>query len=283
MTVRWLRGVWRETPDGLKVLWLALWSVGVVLLGWGWWGDQAGFWSSRPFITNVFSSLTAVCFGVPLALILLQRLGLAQAEAVEARAAQRLAAVVVEDLVLAVPALRPGPMSDLRSAEAELFKVERAAQEAIRQWDSSQDEECLRELRELVADGTLDKALADFRSAVRPGSRAVPAVAEVSAHWSFLNTTVRSRLMETGGTWLAPALAAQIDHMVNLLTADAYLDAWLRDLDMAVRRFRTTSDLSTALRQLWTQLEIGYEVAEAVRELDDLVATASQVLRAPAG
>jgi hypothetical protein len=143
VTVRWLRGMWRETPDGLRVLWLALWSAGVVLLGLGWWGDQAGFWSSKPFITNVFSSLTAVLFGVPLALIVLQRLGLAQAEAVEARAAQRLATTVVKDLASAAPRLHPGPLSDLRNAEAELLKVERAAQEAIRQWDSTQDEENL--------------------------------------------------------------------------------------------------------------------------------------------
>ncbi|GAA3676995.1 hypothetical protein GCM10022267_74870 [Lentzea roselyniae] len=93
--------------------------------------------------------------------------------------------------------------------------MERAAQEAIRQWDSAQDEESL---RDLVFGGTLDKALADFRSAVRPGGQAVPVVAEVSAHWSFLNATVRSRLLETGGKWLAPPLAAQIDEMVKLVT-----------------------------------------------------------------
>ncbi|SMD25981.1 hypothetical protein SAMN05661093_09559 [Kibdelosporangium aridum] len=270
--------MWRETPAGLRVLWLALWSVGVVLLGLGWWGDQAGFWSSKPFITNVFSSLTAVLFGVPLALIVLQRLGLTQAEAVEARAAQRLATTVVEDLASAAPRLHPGPLSDLRDAEAELLKVERAAQEAIRQWDSTQDEESLRALRELVSGGTLDKALADFRSAIKPGRQAVPVVAEVSAHWSFLNTTVRSRLLETGGTWLAPPLAAQIDEMVQLVRADPYMDGWLRDLDMAIRRFHTASDLSTALRHLWTQLEIGYELAEAVNQLSDLTAQASRVL-----
>lgn len=65
MPVRRLREMWRETPEGLRASWLVLWGVGVVLLGAGWWGDQAGFWSSKPFITNVFSSLTAAWFGVP--------------------------------------------------------------------------------------------------------------------------------------------------------------------------------------------------------------------------
>ncbi|MFI5593142.1 hypothetical protein ACIA5G_49405 [Amycolatopsis sp. NPDC051758] len=220
-----------------------LWSAGAVLLGLEWWGDQARFWSSKPFVTNVFSSLTAALFGVPLALIVLQRLGVTQAEAVEARAARRLAAKVVRDLA---PALHPGPSSDLLAAEAGLLKVERAAQEAIRQ-----------------------------------ARQIVPAVAEVSAHWSFLGATVRSRLLETGGTWPAAPLAARINGIVQLLTADPYLDGWLRDLDMALRRFQ--ADPAPVLRDLWTQLEIGYELAEAVGQLDDLTAEASRVIGATSG
>jgi hypothetical protein len=276
--MRWLRGVWRETPGGLRVLWLVLWGVDAALLGAGWWGDQAGFWSTKPFITNVFSSLTAALFGVPLALIVLQRVVLTQAETVAARAAQRLAAKVVEDLVVAVAKLCPVPVSDVRNVEAELLMVERAAQETIRRWDRNQDEDSLSALRGLVDNGTLDKALEGFRSVIRPGRQTVPVVAEISAHWSFLHTTVRSRLLEAGRTWLAPPLAAQIDEMVRRLTTDPYLDGWLRDLDMAVGRFQTTSDLSTALRNVWAQLEIGYELAEAVSLLSDLTAEASRAL-----
>jgi hypothetical protein len=257
---------------------LLLWGMGAALLGAGWWGDQVGFWSSKPFVTNVFSSLTAAMFGVPLALIVLQRVGLAQAEMVEARAAQRLAAEVVEDLVVAAAKLCPGSLSDVRQVEAELLMVERAAQEAIRQWDRSQDEDRLSALRRFLDDGTLDKALEGFRSAITPGRRTVPVVAEISAHWSFLNTTIRSRLLESGRIWLAPSLAAQIDEMVRRLTTDPYLDGWLRDLDMAIGRFRNTLDLSGVLRDLWIQVEVGYEFAEAVSLLGDLAAEASRAL-----
>jgi hypothetical protein len=65
---------------------------------------------------------------------------------------------------------------------------------------------------------------------------------------------------------------------VKLVTADPYMDGWLRDLDMSIRRFDTSSDRSTALRHLWTQLEIGYELAEAVSQLSDLTAHACRVL-----
>jgi len=276
--MRWLRMAWRETPGGLRALSLALWAVGGALLGFGWWGDQVGFWADKPFITNVFSSVTAVSFGVPLALIVVERMGVAQAEAVEARAARRLAAKVVKDLVLAVPRLRPGTASNLRDAEAGLRVVERAAQEAIRQWESSRDQESVRALRRFVEDGSLFRALEDFRVAIRPGRQAVPVVAEVSAHWSFLNTTVRSRLLETGETWLEAPLAAQIDGMVGRLTADPYMDGWLRDVDMALRRFSTSPDLSFSLRDLWAQLELGAELAEAIAQLAGLTAEASLVL-----
>src|SRR4051812_50087092 len=83
--MRWLRMAWRETAGGLRALSLALWAVGGALLGFGWWGDQVGFWADKPFITNVFSSVTAVSFGVPLALIVVGRVGGAQAGAVGGR------------------------------------------------------------------------------------------------------------------------------------------------------------------------------------------------------
>jgi hypothetical protein len=73
--------------------------------------------------------------------------------------------------------------------------------------------------------------------------------------------------------------------MVELVTADPYLDGWLRDLDMAIRRVHTASpsDLSSALRNLLTPLETGYELAEAVGKLGDLTTQAARVLTSPSG
>ncbi|MFF1607621.1 hypothetical protein ACFVYA_07550 [Amycolatopsis sp. NPDC058278] len=78
-------------------------------------GGSGRVLGEQPFITNVFSSLTAALFGVPLALIVVRRLGLAQAEAVEARAT--LATTVAGNLASAAPGLHPGPLGDLRDAE----------------------------------------------------------------------------------------------------------------------------------------------------------------------
>jgi len=276
-----VRSVWEDTPRALRAGCTALWTTGVVLLALGWWGDHEAFWADRAFLTNVFSSVTAAAFGVPLALVVLNRIGMAQAEAVEARAGRRLAVRVAGDFAACVPRLVPGPAAGLDEAAAGLLALERAAQEALRNWESSQNDAGLTELRQLLEDGSLDRALEDFRTAVRPGKQAVPAVAELSAHWSFLNTTVRSRLLETGGCWLAPHLAAQINEYVSRLTADPYMDGWLRDLDIAVRRFKNGSDASNTLHELWRQLEAGSEVAEALSELGALSREATDVLQGP--
>jgi len=124
-----VRSVWEETPRaGCAVLW----TTGVVLLALGWWGDHEGFRTDKAFVTNVFSSVTAAAFGSPLALVVLNRIGMAQAETVEARAGRRLAVRVAGDFAASAPQLVPGPAAGLDEAAAGLFSLERAAQEAIR-------------------------------------------------------------------------------------------------------------------------------------------------------
>lgn len=277
-----VRALWEEAPRGLRTTCAVLWVTGVVLPGLGWWGDRTGFWADKAFLTNVFSSVTAAAFGIPLALVVLNQVAMAQAETVEARAGRRLAMRVADDFAASVPRLVPGPTARLDDAAAGLLALERAAQRGLKSWESSQDDDSLGELRRLLADGTLERALEDFRAAVRPGSQAVPAVAEVAAHWSFLNTTARSRLLETGGPWLTALLTAQVDEYVSRLTADPYMDGWLRDLDIALRRFTNGADVSAALHALWRQLETGSEVAEALAGLGALSREACVAL-APAG
>lgn len=59
------------------------------------------------------------------------------------------------------------------------------------------------------------------------------------------------------------------------------MDGWPRDLDIAVRRFKNGSDVSTALHELWRQLEMGSEVAEALSGLGALSREASDALQNP--
>ena len=61
-------------------------ALGVALAVLGIWGDRSGFWTDRAFLTNLVSSFTGLCVGIPFALIVLSRLNAQQAEAL-ARAA----------------------------------------------------------------------------------------------------------------------------------------------------------------------------------------------------
>lgn len=76
----------------------AFWVLGAIFATLGWLGDSSGFWENRSFLTNVFSSLTSACFGIPLALIILARVGAAQAEAFARRRVWHQFNVVSEDI-----------------------------------------------------------------------------------------------------------------------------------------------------------------------------------------
>jgi len=100
-----LRAAWNETSSTLRTAWIVLWTVGIMLLIFGAWGDSMGFWANKPYLTNTFSALTSAAFGIPLALVVLQRVAASEADAAEARAARRMAGRVSADLAATVVAL----------------------------------------------------------------------------------------------------------------------------------------------------------------------------------
>jgi hypothetical protein len=74
-----LVGQWRSTSTAVKIVFFVLLVLGSVMLVLGAKGDATGFWADRPFLTNVFSSLTAAMFGIPIALAVLHQIAAAQA------------------------------------------------------------------------------------------------------------------------------------------------------------------------------------------------------------
>lgn len=150
--------------------------VGMALLGLGWWRDHAGFWADKAFLTIVFSSVTTASFGVPLALVILNRVAMVQAEAVEACAWRRLAMRVAGQCAASVPLQFHGAAARLEHASAGLLAVERTAQAPFKGWEPGRDDGALAEPRQQITDGTSEHALEEFRAEVCPGSSAVPVV-----------------------------------------------------------------------------------------------------------
>ena len=65
---------WTSVSPVVRRTCYVLWCLGTALLFLGVIGDIQKWWTERPFVTNVVSSATTALFGIPIALIFLQRL-----------------------------------------------------------------------------------------------------------------------------------------------------------------------------------------------------------------
>jgi hypothetical protein len=242
------RRVWSETSGVVRRVWVFLWAAGLALLGFGIWGDQTGFWGDKPYFTNVFSALTTASFGVPLALIVLQRISATEADAAEARSARRMAAIVSADLVDSVAALVPGGVASLRQADEEL----RGQRDA------------------LVPNGDYFRPsgaprlyYGPFIEAIETALQSIEGLfdpqwstyfAEVSSQWSILTTEARARLLGAGERWLPGLQAKQVTELIGQVTGPALpelkrrggeLQEWYRDEDRHRGRAQPYGEMKT--------------------------------------
>jgi hypothetical protein len=92
---------WRETGTTIRRLCLAMPLIGIVVVTVGVLGDAFNWWTDRPFLTNLTSSITSALFGIPLALVVFQRLTSLQAERLERRSAYRVLRRAADELLSA--------------------------------------------------------------------------------------------------------------------------------------------------------------------------------------
>ena len=105
---------WHDAGNTIRQLSLVMWTCGMVFLSLGFWVDSTGWWANRPFLSNLSSSLASVFFGLPFALIVVQRISANEAERTERRSAIRVAVRATSHLVDATNALVPGLISSTR-------------------------------------------------------------------------------------------------------------------------------------------------------------------------
>jgi hypothetical protein len=213
--------VWRETGSTLKKVCFTLWTCAVILLALGILGDNTGFWTDKPYLTNTFSALTSASFGVPVALVVLQRVAASEADAAEVRAARRMAGRMSADLASAVRALVRDGIPAMRAVQADLRG----------QRDS------------LVPDGDYWRAATAPRLHYQPYIDAIDSairtveklfisntkqhLAEVSAQWSILTTEARFRLLGTGSQWLPGHQVEEVGALIVTVTGPT-LEDWRR-------------------------------------------------------
>jgi hypothetical protein len=213
------RNVWNETGSTLRKAWILLWAVGAALLALGAWGDRDGFWTDKPYLTNTFSALTSAAFGVPIALVVLQRIAASETDAAEARAARRMARRVSADLASAVTALVRGEILALEAAKVHLRDQ---CDSLVPNGDYWRPATAPRLYYEEFVDA-IDSAIKRVELLFSPEIK--PCLAEVSTQWSILTTESRSRLLGTGNKWLTGLQVEELEKLVVTVTGPT-LEDW---------------------------------------------------------
>jgi hypothetical protein len=213
--------VWGETGSTLKKVWITLWTGAVILLALGVLGDNTGFWTDKPYLTNTFSALTSASFGVPVALVVLQRVAASEADAAEVRAARRMAGRVSADLASAVRALVKDGIPAMRVVQAGLRDQRDSLVPNGDYWRSATAprlhyqpyidaiESAIRTVEKLFISDTKQH------------------LAEVSAQWSILTTESRSRILGTGNQWLPGHQVEEVGALIFTVTGPT-LEDWQR-------------------------------------------------------
>jgi hypothetical protein len=204
---------WRSVSPVLRLF--AIWSfvVGLVLVALGTVGDIRGWWPHAPFLTNLASSVTGACFGIPVALVVLQRLAAVQSEVNDRNSVRRLLYRFAVRLDDAARRLTPFPLSatgmeqlrsELRDAVGEILRHSAQDDGLVRVTAADRPAyvAAVRRLHDLIP------ALARHWPAFEEHHEAfLEALADFTVAASFLYEEIRPRAMEVDGRWLDPGLA----------------------------------------------------------------------------
>ena len=231
--IRDLRREWATLHPRLRPAVVALLSTGTVLAVLGAVGDAAEVWSRFPFLTNLASSLTGALFGLPVALVVVQRLLQAQTEANDRAAAWRLAMRSVHSMRIAAVTLSG---ADADSAAAELTRLVARCDTAVaeaREWAdraltanarprrlraSMYQRTYLRQV--LTLHHTVQQALRVYATTGMGEETSASALERIRSEAAFLHDHVRPMVLRLDGRWLAQPHARALERVDDSFPAD---------------------------------------------------------------
>ncbi|WP_405934478.1 hypothetical protein OG495_15275 [Streptomyces longwoodensis] len=160
---RWIVEYVDQLPQTTKIVCGFSLTLGLTL-GWvGWEGDTHGWWDNRAFVTNLVSSFTGLCFAVPFALVIFERLAEPHAIASDKRRAQRRAEFVLARHKAAKDRL--GLLSATVKALPDGASVEDIQRCVMDHWhDVEAVRDTWRRLESTVADGLAENHMTLFTS-----------------------------------------------------------------------------------------------------------------------
>ncbi|MEW1580854.1 hypothetical protein AB0407_22470 [Streptomyces microflavus] len=257
-----------ETPRLVRQWTVVLLLFGCALVALGLQADARGWWEGHEFLTNLVSSFTSLCFGVPAALLVFSHLGQAQEQArnkVQARTQALHAATEFEAVLLA-----PFAAADLAQLETGLREASQALQ-ATREGGLDVDERNQRtqvffnKLHVLLPSVTLARPYDGLRAMQRDkGQRDVMRKwqTQVQSQSRILDEEVRPRVLASGSAWLTPSQASDIIQAARWLFMDGR-NPWKSRVSQDPRGPQSTAALAYFLTDV-TELCTG---AKALKSL----------------
>lgn len=210
---------WTATTQPLRRLTLIFEPIGLLLAAGGVFGDLAGWTTSYSFATNLLSNLAGALIGVPIGLIILQRILANQTDSIERQKVRNFRCGSAHKFwQVAISPIRSGRIEDLREYRVCL---ERALVEAnelknlFPSWPDNDDDhvysiewttgrtsqQLVRRMKEF-ADTTLARVAAEYdRIFVTEDFQRW--AESLSAQWTHLDQNVRTRVYEVDESWLA--------------------------------------------------------------------------------
>jgi hypothetical protein len=231
--IRGLRREWATLHPRLRPTVVVLLGAGTVLAVLGAVGDATELWSRLPFLTNLASSLTGALFGLPVALVVVQRLLQAQTEANDRAAAWRLAMRSAHSMRVAAVTLS-GPGAD--NAAAELTRLVARCDAAVaeaREWAdralgararprrlraSMYQRAYLRQV--LALHQTVRQALTVYATTGLGAETSAAALERIRSEAAFLHDHVRPMVLRLDGRWLAQPHARALERVDDSFPAD---------------------------------------------------------------
>ncbi len=277
-----MRTIWNQTGSTLKRAWIVLWAGGAALLAFGAWGDSSGFWADKPYLSNTLSEMTSAAFGVPVALVLLQRLASSESAAAESRSARRMARRVSADLESTVRTLAGDGIPGMQALQEHLQDQRESLVPHGDYWQPPAAPKLNYQPYIDAIESAIDKVRKLFDPEIERH------LAEVSSQWSILATESRFRLLATENDWLPGIKAELLGSLVTTVTGTTLrhwrekgleLQEWYRREDQQPESVSYGEMETLRACDIWFSDIISY--IGAVIDLADTAASAAQALAPP--
>ena len=216
----WWRRQWRRSliAKSLQTIPAALlkgtifsFIVGFVLLVLGIRGDSNGWWNDRPFLVNVISGLTGACFGIPLVLVVLNRISETVSMQAERQSVLRLAATSCSDLSQAIS----NGYGDMLTWVTTVNQLQEAARSIYNQAQSASELQYgSEEYQERVYDWhfIMSRTYNNYFGKIRTFFE-VKNWGTIAAEWQAVKI-LSPRLRELGCSWITPTQEYEFDMAV---------------------------------------------------------------------